>query len=150
MNRSPTKPIRYKLVCEQNVFCYLGFRSYVKANYPKSLPFALKSTFALEIHCKKHLPTPKTKPLEGWHLRRLASLGINLPEIANILTGMRHVVIYHLLYSEVLGSCYLLAQGQQMEVKKKNYLPVKPKSALPELLLWPIRREKAAKRDEFQ
>ena len=33
--------------------------------------------------------------------------------------------------------------------KKKN-LPVKPKSALPELLLWPIRREKAAKRDEFQ
>ena len=120
------------------------------ANYPKSLPFALKSTFALEIHCKKHLPTPKTKPLEGWRLRRLASLGINLPEIANILTGMRHVVIYHLLYSEVLGSCYLLAQGQQMEVKKKNYLPVKPKSALSELLLWPIRRGKAAKRDEFQ
>ena len=150
MKRSPTKPIRYKLVCEQNVFCYLGFRSYVKANYPKSLPFALKSTFALEIHCKKHLPTPKTKPLEGWRLRRLASLGINLPEIANILTGMRHVVIYHLLYSEVLGSCYLLAQGQQMEVKKKNYLPVKPKSALSELLLWPIRRGKAAKRDEFQ
>ena len=122
MNRSPTKPIRYKLVCEQNVFCYLGFRSYVMANYPKSLPFALKSTFALEIHCKKHLPTPKTKPLEGWRLRRLASLGINLPEIANILTGMRHVVIYHLLYSEVLGSCYLLAQGQQMEVKKKKII----------------------------
>ena len=52
----------YKLVCEQNLFCYLGFRSYVKANYPKSLPFALKSTFALEIHCKKHLPTPILKP----------------------------------------------------------------------------------------
>ena len=33
----------------------------------------------------------------------------NLPEIANILTGMRHVGIYHLLYSEVLGSFYLLA-----------------------------------------
>ena len=59
-NRIPTKPIRYKLVCEQNVFCYLGFRSYVKANYPKSLPFALRSTFAFEIPYKKHLPTPKT------------------------------------------------------------------------------------------
>ena len=34
--------------------------------------------------------------------------------------------------------------------KKKIYLPVKPKSALSELLLWPIRRGKAAKRDEFQ
>ena len=32
---------------------------YYKANYPKSLPFSLKSTFAFEIHCKKHLPTPK-------------------------------------------------------------------------------------------
>ena len=46
----PTKPIRYKLVCEQNVFCYLDFRSYLKANYSKSLPFALKRTLAFEIH----------------------------------------------------------------------------------------------------
>ena len=47
---SPTKPIRYKLVCEQNVFCYLDFRSYLKAIYSKSLPFALKRTLAFEIH----------------------------------------------------------------------------------------------------
>ena len=56
--------MRYKLVCEQDVFClgvqcYLEFRSYLKANYPKSLPLALKSTFAFKIHCYKHLPTPK-------------------------------------------------------------------------------------------
>ena len=50
-NRCPTKPIRSKLVCEQNVFCYLDVRSYLKA---------LKSTFAFEIHRKKHLPTPTT------------------------------------------------------------------------------------------
>ena len=43
-----TKPIRYKLVSEQNVFCYRDFRSYL--NHPKSLPFALKSTLAFEIH----------------------------------------------------------------------------------------------------
>ena len=36
------RPIRYKLVCEQNVFCHRDVPSYVKANYPKSLPFALK------------------------------------------------------------------------------------------------------------
>ena len=46
---SPTKPIRYKLVCEQNVFYYRDFFSYLKANHPKSLPFALKSTLAFEI-----------------------------------------------------------------------------------------------------
>ena len=45
--------------CFARVFCYLDFRSYLKADYPKSIPFALKSTFAFEIHCKKHLPTPK-------------------------------------------------------------------------------------------
>ena len=28
-NGSPTKPIRYKLVCEQNVFCYCVVRSYL-------------------------------------------------------------------------------------------------------------------------
>ena len=44
-NGSPTKPIRYKLVCEQNVFCYRDVRSYLESNYPKSLPFALKITF---------------------------------------------------------------------------------------------------------
>ena len=39
------------LVCNQNVFCYRpDFRSYLKANYPESLPFALKSTLAFEIH----------------------------------------------------------------------------------------------------
>ena len=27
------------------MFCYPDFRSYLKANYPKSLPFALKSIF---------------------------------------------------------------------------------------------------------
>ena len=60
-NRCRTKPIGYKFVCHENVFCYLDFRSYLKAYYQKSLPFALKSTFTFEIHCKKHLiPTPKT------------------------------------------------------------------------------------------
>ena len=34
--------LRYKLVCEQNVFCYPYVRSYVKAYYQKSLAFALK------------------------------------------------------------------------------------------------------------
>ena len=48
------------LVCKQNMICYVDFHSCLKANYPKSLPFTLKGTFALEIHCKKHLPTPKT------------------------------------------------------------------------------------------
>ena len=43
-----------------NVFCYLDFHSYLKANYPKSLPFALKSAFAFKIHCKKHSATLKT------------------------------------------------------------------------------------------
>ena len=38
--------------------------------------------------------TTKTKPLEAWRLRRLTSFGINLQEIANILTGMRHVGTY--------------------------------------------------------
>ena len=42
MEAQQSRPIRYKLVCEQNVFCYRHVRSYVKANYPKSLPFALK------------------------------------------------------------------------------------------------------------
>ena len=61
--RKPIKPIRYKLVCEQNVFCYSGVqesqgkapwgrrcdvRSYLKANYPKSLQFAHKITLAFE------------------------------------------------------------------------------------------------------
>ena len=67
--------------------------------------------------------TTKTKPLEAWRLRRLTSFGINLPEIANILTGMHHVGIYHFLYSEVLGSCYLLAQRRQMEVKTPLIYP---------------------------
>ena len=59
-NLSPTKPIQHELVCEQNMFCYLDFRSYLEDNYPKSLLFALKITFAFEIHCKKYLPTLKT------------------------------------------------------------------------------------------
>ena len=42
MEAQQSRPIRYKLVCEQNVFCYRDVRSYVKASYPKSLPFALK------------------------------------------------------------------------------------------------------------
>ena len=51
------------------MFRYLNFGSYLKVNYPKSLPFAPKSTLTSEIHCKKHLPTPKTgakktKPIE--------------------------------------------------------------------------------------
>ena len=62
-----TKPIRHKLVCEKNVFCYFDFDSYLKANYPNSLPFVLKSTFTFEIHCKKHLSTPKkaAKKIKG-------------------------------------------------------------------------------------
>ena len=55
------KAIRCKFVCHENVFCYLDFRSYLKGYYQKSLPFALKSIFTFQIHCKKHLiPTPKT------------------------------------------------------------------------------------------
>ena len=53
-NRCRTKPIRYKLVCHKNVFYYLDFRLYIKAYHQKSLRFALKSTFAFEIHCKKN------------------------------------------------------------------------------------------------
>ena len=48
--RKPNKPIRYKRVCEQNMFCYRDFRSYLKANHPKLLSSALKSTLAFEIH----------------------------------------------------------------------------------------------------
>ena len=32
------------------MFCYRDVRSYLEANYPKSLPFALKITLAFEIH----------------------------------------------------------------------------------------------------
>ena len=46
---------QYKLVCEQNVFCYLNLRPYLEANYPKSLPFPLKSTFAFKIPLQKAL-----------------------------------------------------------------------------------------------
>ena len=49
------------------MFCYLDFDSYLKANYPNSLPFVLKSTFTFEIHCKKRLSTPKkaAKKIKG-------------------------------------------------------------------------------------
>ena len=49
------------------MFCYFDFDSYLKANYPNSLPFVLKSTFTFEIHCKKHLSTPKkaAKKIKG-------------------------------------------------------------------------------------
>ena len=45
------------------MFCYFD----LKANYPNSLPFVLKSTFTFEIHCKKHLSTPKkaAKKIKG-------------------------------------------------------------------------------------
>ena len=46
-NGSPTKPIRYKSVCEQKVFCYPDVRSYLKANYPKSLPICSYSYFSI-------------------------------------------------------------------------------------------------------
>ena len=133
MNRSPTKPIRYKLVCEQNVFCYLGFRSYVMANYPKSLPFALKSTFALEIHCKKHLPTPKTKPLEGWRLRRLASLGINLPSFARNCEHFNWEAPCRYIPLTVFRSSGLMLSTRPRATnggENTIYLLVKPKSAL--------------------
>ena len=42
MEAQQSRPIRYKLVCEQSVFCYRDVRWYVEPNYPKSLPFALK------------------------------------------------------------------------------------------------------------
>ena len=49
------------------MFCYIDFDSYLKDNYPNSLPFVLKSTFTFEIHCKKHLSTPKkaAKKIKG-------------------------------------------------------------------------------------
>ena len=37
-------------VNSQNVFRYGDFRSYLKANYPKSFPFALKNFLAFKIH----------------------------------------------------------------------------------------------------
>lgn len=40
-NRCPTEPIRYKLICKQNLFCYLVFWSYPLVNQSKSLPFSL-------------------------------------------------------------------------------------------------------------
>ena len=49
------EPIRYKLVCEQNVFRYLNFPSYLKSNNPKSFPFAFKSAFAFERQLQKAL-----------------------------------------------------------------------------------------------
>ena len=49
------------------MFCYFDFDSYLKANYPNSLPFVLKSTLKFEIHRKKHLSTPKkaAKKIKG-------------------------------------------------------------------------------------
>ena len=71
------KPILYiKLVCEQNVFCYPDFRSYLKANYPKSLPFALKSIFAFQIQLQKALTTPKTTA------KKTSTLVIDMMKIA--------------------------------------------------------------------
>ena len=51
------------------MFCYPIF-----ANYPKSLAFALKSTFEFKIHCKKHLPThpiSKSRKRFGYRSRSL-------------------------------------------------------------------------------
>ena len=42
------------------ILTYYYTSCYPSYSYPKSFPFALKSNFAFEIHCKKHLPTPKT------------------------------------------------------------------------------------------
>ena len=59
-NKSPTKPNQYKLVCEQNVFCYRDFRS-----YPKCFQLLLKVLKHLKwiewcsslLHCLL-LPSP--------------------------------------------------------------------------------------------
>ena len=76
-NRFRTKPIQYKFVCHENVFCYLYFRSYLKGYYQKSLPFALKSIFTFEIHCKNHLiTTPKTTAKNRHRQRPLTLFGV--------------------------------------------------------------------------
>ena len=50
--------MRYKLVCEQNVFCYPNVRTYVyKANYPKSLPLLLQN-FSIWNSLSDILSTP--------------------------------------------------------------------------------------------
>ena len=50
MEAQQSRAIRYKLVCEQNVFCFRDVRSYVyEAYYPKSLPFALKELYHLKF-----------------------------------------------------------------------------------------------------
>ena len=53
---------------EQNVFCYLDFCSYLKVNYPKSLPFVLKKVLFSKFIAKstyRLLKWPqKIKPIE--------------------------------------------------------------------------------------
>ena len=78
------------------MFCYLDFRSFFKAYYPKSLPFAVKSTCPFEIHCKKHLSTPKTagkttKPIADMTKARHSSM---LPGSKNWRQGGHHRDIY--------------------------------------------------------
>ena len=86
-NGSPTKPIRYKLVCEQNAFCYRDVRSYLEANYPKSLPFALKITLAFEIHgvmfsLLRCLLPPSPSSLLALNFKSPSSPGVLAPEVS--------------------------------------------------------------------
>ena len=85
-NGSPTKPIRYKLVCEQNVFCYRDVRSYLEANYPKSHPFALKITLAFVIHgvmfsLLRCLLLPSPSSLLELNFKSASSPGVLAPEV---------------------------------------------------------------------
>ena len=91
------------------MFCYLDFRSFFKAYYPKSLPFALKSTFPFEIHRKKLLSTPKTvakttKPIADMTKARHSSMlpgSTNWPEdTIAIYTSIAYIQIFRERLSE--------------------------------------------------
>ena len=49
MEAQQSRPIGYKLVCKQNVFCYRDVRSYVKAKLSKIASICSWSTSAFEI-----------------------------------------------------------------------------------------------------
>ena len=63
-NRCPTEPIRYKLICKQNVFCYLVFCSYPLANNPNRFHFLLKVLLPSKFIAKS------TFRLLKWALKR--------------------------------------------------------------------------------
>ena len=72
-NRCWTKPVRYKFLCHENVFYYLDFRSYLKADHQKSFHLLWKVLLHSKFIAKstlKYRLLKRPKPIEIWPKRR--------------------------------------------------------------------------------